>query len=319
MVIIMSKLAVIDLGTSVINVLVGEIDREKYTVLYEEKIIRATAQEPLDSIRISLEEQKNIVDTMVAIRKKLDAEGVRFMVAKATSLLRDAPNAAEVIKAICSETDIQVEIISGIDEAMLIYQGVGSSCGLTDRNSLIVDIGGGSVECIIFNHLESLWAGSFRLGVRRVAAQFPYNAPITPLQVALLEDYYRTALAQLFVETKLYRPSQLVGSSGAFRTLLMLYTSYYGASAIETNSNIKRVSAEQFFKIYEIIRTTPVDIWQKQLAVEPVFLKLIPLSSVLIKVIIKACNLKEIIISDNALRTGLFMQEWNRLKQKKLI
>ncbi|MGI2261913.1 hypothetical protein ACRRVA_01115 [Candidatus Cardinium hertigii] len=315
----MSKLAVIDLGTNVINVLVGEIDREKYTVLYEEKIIRAMIQEPLNSTHISLEEQKNIVDTMVAIRKKLDAEGVHFMVAKATSLLRDAPNAAEVIKAICFETDIEVEVISGIDEAMLIYQGVRSSFKLTDKDGLIVDIGGGSVECIIFDHLQPLWAGSFKLGIRHVAAQFPYSAPITPLQVAILEDYYRTALAPLFVETKLHKPSQLVGSSGAFRTLLMLYRCYYGASAIETNSSLKRVSAEQFFKIYEIIRTTPVNIWQKQLDIEPVFLKLIPLSAVFIKVIIKACHLKEIIISDNALRTGLFIQEWNLLRQKNLI
>lgn len=58
MVMIMSKLAVIDLGTNVINVLVGEIDREKYTVLYEEKIIRSMIQEPLNSTHISLEEQK---------------------------------------------------------------------------------------------------------------------------------------------------------------------------------------------------------------------------------------------------------------------
>ncbi|MGI2298321.1 hypothetical protein ACRRVB_00615 [Candidatus Cardinium hertigii] len=315
----MSKLAVIDLGTNVINVLVGEVDREKYTVLYQEKIIRAMAQEPLDATHISLEEQKNIVDTMVAIRKKLDAEGVHFVVTKATSLLRDATNAAEVIKAICFETDIEVEVISGIDEAMLIYQGVSSSFRLTDRNGLIVDIGGGSVECIIFDHLQSLWARSFKLGIRRVAAEFPYTAPITPLQVAFLEDYYCTALEPLFVKNKLYRPSQLVGSSGAFRTLLMLYTCCYGSSAIATNSSVKKISAEQFFKIYEIIRTTPVDIWQKQLPIEPVFLKLIPLSAVLIKVIIKACHLKEIIISDNALRKGLFIQEWNRLKQQKLI
>lgn len=315
----MSKLAVIDLGTNVINVLVGSVDQEKYTILYEEKIISAMVQQPLYAMHISVEEQKNIVDTLVAIRRKLDIDGVRFIVAKATSLLRDAPNAAEIIDAIRCATDIAVEVISGIEEAMLIYHGISSCFRLTDTHGLIIDIGGGSVECIIFDHLKPLWERSFQLGIRRVATQFTYSDPITPLQVSVLEDYYRTALAPLFVATKLHRPSQLVGSSGAFRTLLMLYTCCYGFSAIETNSRIKRVSAEQFLKIYQVIQTTPVEVWRKQLSIEPVFLKLIPLSVILIKVILTTCHLHEIIVADNSLRTGLFIREWNRLKQEKLI
>ena len=315
----MSKLAVIDLGTNVINVLVGAVDQERYTVLYEEKITKAMVQQPLYAMHISLEEQKNIVDTLVAIKRKLDIDGTHFIVAKATSLLRDAPNAAEVIDAIRFATDIEVEIISGVEEATLIYHGISSCFTLTDAHGLIIDIGGGSVECIIFNHVKPLWERSFALGIRRVAAQFSYSDPITPLQVDLLEDYYRTALAPLFLETKLYRPRQLIGSSGAFRTLLMLYKCHYNFPATETNRSIKRVSAEQFFKIYQVIQTTTVDVWQKKLAIEPVFLKLIPLSASLIKVILTTCNLQEIIISDNSLRTGLFIRAWNRLKQEKLI
>ncbi|TSJ80501.1 hypothetical protein [Cardinium endosymbiont of Dermatophagoides farinae] len=176
----MSKLAVIDLGTNVINVLVGAIDQETYTVLYEEKVTKAMVQQPLYAMHISLEEQRNIVDTLVAIKKRLDIDGVHFIVAKATSLLRDAPNAAEVIEAIRFETDIQVEVISGIEEAALIYDGISACFTLTDGYGLIMDIGGGSVECIIFDHLKPLWERSFALGIRRVAAQFVYSDPITP-------------------------------------------------------------------------------------------------------------------------------------------
>ncbi|UWW96464.1 MAG: hypothetical protein NMK33_03280 [Candidatus Cardinium sp.] len=315
----MSKLAVIDLGTNVINVLVGAIDQETYTVLYEEKVTKAMVQQPLYAMHISLEEQRNIVDTLVAIKKRLDIDGVHFIVAKATSLLRDAPNAAEVIEAIRFETDIQVEVISGIEEAALIYDGISACFTLTDGYGLIMDIGGGSVECIIFDHLKPLWERSFALGIRRVAAQFVYSDPITPLQVDRLETYYCTALAPLFVQTKLYKPRQLIGSSGAFRTLLMLYKCHYNLLTTQTSSNIKSVSAEQFFKIYQVIQTTPIHIWQKKLSIEPVFLKLIPLSASLIKVILQTCKLQEIIISDNSLRTGLFIREWNRLKQEKRI
>lgn len=315
----MSKLAVIDLGTNVINVLVGAVDQEKYTVLYEEKITKAMVQQPLYVMHISLEEQKNIVDALVAIKKKLDMDGISFIVAKATSLLRDAPNAVDIIEAIRFATDIEVEIISGVEEATLIYHGISACFALTDGHGLIMDIGGGSVECIIFNHVKPLWERSFALGIRRVAAQFTYSDPITPRQVALLEDYYRSILLPLFVEMNRYKPSQLIGSSGAFRTLLMLYNCHYNLPAIETNSGIKRVSTEQFFKIYQVILTTPVDVWKSKLAIEPVFLKLIPLSASLIKIILETCNLQEIVISGNSLRTGLFIREWNRLRQEKRI
>ncbi|WP_243519153.1 MULTISPECIES: hypothetical protein [unclassified Candidatus Cardinium] len=315
----MSKLAVIDLGTNVINLLVGVVEPEKYTILYEEKITRTVVEQLPYDMHISLEEQNNIVNTLVAIKKKLDIEGVQFIAAKATSLFRDSVNAPDIIEAIHFATDIKVEIISGIEEASLIYHGISSCFNLTDSNGLIIDIGGGSVECIIFNELKPLWERSFELGIRRVAAQFTYSDPITPLQVDLLEDYYRKALAPLFVRTNRYRPGQLIGSSGAFRTLLMLYKWHYDLSAIETNSNIKRVSQEQFFKIYQVIQTTPVHIWEKELPIAPIFLKLLPLSVSLIKVILQTCDLQEIIISDNSLRTGLFMREWDRLKNEKII
>ncbi|TSJ80500.1 hypothetical protein [Cardinium endosymbiont of Dermatophagoides farinae] len=99
----------------------------------------------------------------------------------------------------------------------------------------------------------------------------------------------------------------------------MLYKCHYNLLTTQTSSNIKSVSAEQFFKIYQVIQTTPIHIWQKKLSIEPVFLKLIPLSASLIKVILQTCKLQEIIISDNSLRTGLFIREWNRLKQEKRI
>lgn len=315
----MSKLAVIDLGTNVINVLVGNVNQQGYDFLYEEKITRAIFDESLYAMHISLKEQRNIIDTLLAIKKKLDINGAKFIIAKATSFLRDASNAAHIIESIRFETDIDVEIISGMEEATLIYGGISACFTLTDPYGLIIDIGGGSVESIIFNHFKPLWQKSFDLGIRRVASQFTYSDPITPIETGVLEAYYKAVLEPLFLECKQYKPTQLIGSSGAFRTLLILYKYYYNYSHMRTNNSINRISREEFLELYAIIQTTPAFFWQRELPIEPVFLKLLPLSAILIKIILGSCNLQQIIVSDNSLRTGLFIREWNRLKAEQRI
>lgn len=116
----------------------------------------------------------------------MDIDTIHFIVAKATSLLRDAP---EVIEAICFETGIAVQIFFGIQLATLIYYDISSGFTLTDAHVLIVDIGGGSVECVIFDHIKPLWERSVALGVRRVVTQLTYSDPTDShfMQVKLLK------------------------------------------------------------------------------------------------------------------------------------
>lgn len=310
----MSKLAVIDLGTGSIKILIGSISQEGYTVLYEENVPCMTSASLPIAHSISLKEKKLIIDILVAVKQKLDIDGVEFIIAAATSLLREAPNAAEVIIAIKHATGIEVKVISGVEEADLIYLGVCSSLSLIDETGLIVDIGGGSVECIIFNHKHKLWDKSFKLGVRRVASQFTFSDFITPIQVDIVEGYFRTVLAPLFGASKMYQPIKLIGSAGFFRTLRMLYKCH-----AETIREIKTITVEQFYEIYPVILTTPAHVWQQKVSIEPIFLKCIPLSTILINLIIRTCNLQEIIISNDSLKKGLFIREWHRLKHERLI
>lgn len=315
----MSKLAVIDIGTNLIKILVGSVTQEGYTLLYEEKVPIIISTKSMTTTSISHEEKKNIIDSLIRIKKKLDIDGVQFIVAKATSLLREASNSAEIVEAIHVATFINVEVISGAEEAGLIYLGISSFLKPTDENGLIIDIGGGSVECIVFNKDRKLWEKSFPLGVRRVASQFTYSDPITPAQVGCLEDYYHTVMEPLVAINKLYKPRIFIGCSGAFRTLLTLYRYHYPLANIHMDNDVKKLSVKQFFDIYQIILTTPVSIWKGKVAIETVFLQLIPLSAILINLIVNECSLQEIIISDKSLKTGLFIREWHRLKSQKLI
>ena len=309
----MSKLAIIDLGTNIIKVLVGVVMPESYVFLYEKKVTLSIGDQSINH-NISPANQQYIIHILLDIKKELGIEGIDFIIAKATSLLRNLSNASDLIAAILCATGIEVEVISGSEEADLIYLGCISTSSFTDEHNLIVDIGGGSVECIIFNQTKLLWKQSFEMGICRVASFFSYSDPITAKELNQLEAYYDASLASLFTATIPYKLFTLVGTSGAFRTLRALYNYCYPSAVMDANDQVKKLSVEQFYKIYPTILTTPVHIWQQQLCIDPIFLKLIPLSAVLINLIIKTCNLQAIIMIDSPLKTGLFMREWHRLK-----
>src|SRR2546426_181278 len=92
--------------------------------------------------------------------------------AVATSAVREAANGGDLIEAIERETGIRVRVVTGQEEARLIYLGVRHSMGFGDRNVLIVDVGGGSVELIVGNRAKLFHAASLKLGRSRAHALY---------------------------------------------------------------------------------------------------------------------------------------------------
>ena len=85
-------------------------------------------------------------------------------VAFGTSAIRSATNSGPFINKVSEELNIQIETISGQQEAEYIYQGVSQAIQFTDDSFLIMDIGGGSIEFIIANKDIVLWKQSLQLG-----------------------------------------------------------------------------------------------------------------------------------------------------------
>ena len=91
------------------------------------------------------------------------------------------------------------------------------------EKSLIMDIGGGSVEFIIGNHQEISWSHSYEIGGQRLLERFQKHDPITKEEVDALFDFFREELTSLFEALKLHNPKTLIGSSGTFDTLSDIY------------------------------------------------------------------------------------------------
>ncbi len=222
----MSLTAVIDLGTNTFHLLVAEITEDQtIKPWYEEKQAARLGKGGIGQGIIAPEAWERGIQIMKLYQQIITDFGILPSAVKAigTSAIRNASNGSEFVEAIRQETGIHVQVITGDREAELIYAGVRKAVPMPDSPSLILDIGGGSVECILGNAQRIFWKQSFEIGGQRLIDRFMQADPIAPEQVQRLYDFLEEKLLPLTNAVHQYQPKLLIGSSGAFDTLVEMH------------------------------------------------------------------------------------------------
>lgn len=219
----MNRVAIIDMGTNTFHLLVAEKKEQQFNILFQDRIATKIGRGGINGGFITAEGQQRALNALIIFKNKATELGVQKIIAFGTSALRNANNGLEIINSIHAKTGIEVKIISGEEEASLIYKGVRQAVKLGDQKSLIVDIGGGSVEFIIANDLEIFWKRSFEVGGQRLMEKFQHHDPILAEEVEIINQFLTEALDPLFQELRKHQPQTLVGSSGSFDTLSEIY------------------------------------------------------------------------------------------------
>jgi len=166
------KYAAIDIGSNAARLLIGEIasdDGHPFVkkISYTRLPLRL-GEEVFDTGRISAEKEVEFNKTIQAFKLISEIFQVARLRACATSAMRDAENGKEILSAIRNETGIDIEIISGDEEARLIF-GTFTLLDIASENSyLVIDVGGGSTEINVFEHGERVAAKSFDVGTVRM-------------------------------------------------------------------------------------------------------------------------------------------------------
>jgi exopolyphosphatase / guanosine-5'-triphosphate,3'-diphosphate pyrophosphatase len=219
----MDKIAIIDLGTNTFHLLVAEWKDDGYAITYQEKLPAKIGVGGINQSLITPEAIERSVAVLQSYQQTLVEMKITQVMAFGTSALRNASNQVQVIKRIREATGIDVKIISGDEEAELIYKGVRAAVALGKEKSLMVDIGGGSVEFIIGSEKELFWKQSFEIGGQRLLEKFQHHDPILNQEVQQLNQYLDESLSPLWEVLKTHQPKSLVGSSGTFDTLSEIY------------------------------------------------------------------------------------------------
>ncbi len=167
------RLAAIDIGSNAARLLITEVSTEAKGITSFNKLnlIRVPLRLGFDVFElgtISKPKIGMILQTMKAYKHLCNAYGVAHVKACATSAMRDAKNAADIIRKVKMETEIEIEVISGDFEAGLIYENHVAENLDKDHSYLYIDVGGGSTELSFFSNGILIFKKSFNIGTIRL-------------------------------------------------------------------------------------------------------------------------------------------------------
>lgn len=293
--------AIIDLGTNTFHLLIFD----KENVLFQQSLAVRMGEGGINDGRITPEALARSIAALSVFKDKLTEYKIadNQVFAFGTSALRSAKNKEGVLSQIKAATGLDIQIIDGMEEARLIYEGVGLAVNIRE-NTMIVDIGGGSVEFIICNQEKMLWMQSFEIGGQRLLEKFMHKDPIPSSEINKMNEFLREKLLPLSNAVHQYQPKVLVGSSGTFDTLNdMYYQKLYGVNPPADISGFE-YPLNEFFMAYETLvfknRAERMAVpGMRELRVD-----MIVVAMVLINFLVQNLGIKTIQISNFALKEG---------------
>jgi len=189
-----------------------------------------------------------VLARMADLYRKLDVVGVR---AVATSAIRDTRNQKEFLARASEAAGAPVEIISGREEARLIHLGVANSWPQPGKSTLIIDIGGGSVEIIAGDNGHLREAFSKPLGAVRLHEIFLKDDPPAPRQLHQMHEYIREKLASAVAHLGQAHWDRVIATSATAAAVASAVARVPGSKRVEVDR--LRVSTAQVRKLYERI------------------------------------------------------------------
>jgi exopolyphosphatase/guanosine-5'-triphosphate,3'-diphosphate pyrophosphatase len=167
------RLAAIDIGSNAARLLVSDVlpGPQKTPEFIKVALVRVPLRLGFDVFgkgEISPQKVDKIIKTIKSYKYLLDVYEVKHLKACATSAMRDAINSGEIIKLVKEETGIDIDIISGQEEASLIYENhIADNMNMAE-SYLYIDVGGGSTELTFFSDGKLIFKQSFDIGTIRL-------------------------------------------------------------------------------------------------------------------------------------------------------
>ena len=166
------RIGIVDIGSNAIRFLIAETNGREHRTLESHRFPARLGQHVFQSGRIPESTIAATVDTFRKFRQSCEQLGVRRTRAIATAAMRAAKNGDELIARVHDASQFVIEVISGEQEAQLLQLGVATRIDLSHGRSLLVDVGGGSVEVVVIDNGKVTNADSHPLGALRLLEQF---------------------------------------------------------------------------------------------------------------------------------------------------
>lgn len=304
------KIAIIDLGTNTFNLLIVETTPQGgYKKLKSSRIPVKLGEGSINKGYISEIPFNRGISALKQYAQIILDFKVDKVKALATSAIRSASNGKDFVQSAKHNTGIEIEIIDGDREAELIYFGNRKAVVMNQRNSLIMDIGGGSTEFIIGNNHEIRWKQSYLLGAARLLELIQPSDPITKEEIGSIFNYLSTELVSLKEAVKKYGVCELVGSSGAFDSIVEMMAGEYNTQGITDNITEYPINLSDYYPLAEKVINSS---YKQRLTIKGLIemrVDMITISCLFLNFILKEFNITQLRVSTYSLKEGVIFSE----------
>lgn len=312
------RVCVIDLGTNSFHALIVDAHPNgSYQVVDRLKEMVRLGEHGLDANRLPEEAMERGLEALKRIKLLAEGRDTREYLSFATSAIREAVNGGAFIQRVREDLGLRIRPISGKREAHLIFQGVSRTHEFGEP-SLVVDIGGGSVEFIVVENDRDVFGASLKLGAARLTERFVTTDPMSEDDQARLRAHCKAELERVFSVCREHGVTTVVGSSGTMKSLARVTRGQFGAE--------DRSVFQQSFRIEDLrgalrwVMQASVTEREAHSAIEPRRVDQIGAGAVLLDTLCAGLpSLQTLTVSQNALREGMVVHfldtNYARLRQ----
>ncbi len=290
----MSPRAVIDVGSNTIHLLVGEVEDGAVLPIVGEKVSARLGSGVERTGRIE-EARIPVAAEAIKLFAHLAAfNGARETTVLATSAVRDAANARELIDLVAAEAGLEVRLISGEEEAFLGFRGAISALGpdfpREDKKALVVDLGGGSAQLTLGNFEGGLAEqASLPLGTNRLTERYVDHDPPRPEELEAL----REAVLEVLPEWDLPDDTAVMAIGGSARAIMRL--------------DRRQVTRERLGELAEELRAKPSAMLGQEAGLAPERARVLPAAVATLAAMLEHFGRPSLTIARGGMREGAIL------------
>lgn len=294
------RVGAVDTGSNAIRFMVAEFQapRQSRPLLYRRVPVRLGHQVFLTG-RLAEETMAAAVAEFVSFCKEAQDLGLSALRAVATSAVREARNREELVERIRAATCVELEVISGSEEARLVHLAVASKLDLAGGKWILVDLGGGSVEVSLVDDMGMLWSESHTMGSVRLLEILGQSSPEPAGFKALLANY--VSALRIPAPAQYWAAAGFVATGGNIESLATL------AGAPRDSKGVARVGVDDLAQVIDLLAGLSYDERVARLGLKEDRADVILPAAMVYHHLARAARAREIIVPGVGLKDGVLL------------
>ncbi len=303
----METYATIDVGSNQVLIHIARVEDKKVVeTLVDKGEITKLGEGVNQTGVLKKEAMERTLNALKEFKNLLEEYGVKEYVAVGTSALREAKNASDFLKMVKDELGIEINVIPGEEEARLSYVAVVGGLDLGDKETTVIDIGGGSTEFIFGKGPEIKDRFSLKIGALKMTEQFLKSDPVKDEEFNSLMDFLKSEFDKS-VKSPFSSP-YLVGMGGTMTNLGAMKHKLEKYDPDVVHGTVIRMN--ELDEMIEDVKSKTIEERKSIKGLQPKRVEVILAGMAILKSIMLKLNCDSVTVSDRGLRHGLFFDRF---------